>query len=564
MTKPSIIDLENQITHLQNQVEQQNAFYQLIIDKLPLSVVVFSIKRDTQGQVTDLLFESVNDTFSQLTKTPKVDLINKSLLEIIPETKNYWTKICDNFKNSTFENQYNVVNEAGDRFFKIKFFFSNKNMVVCFISDLTQQAKYEQTLKKQNEEIQEQSEEIQTQNEEFLSLNEELSESYEQLSQANDYLLKKEKELESANKMMQLVLDHIPVRVFWKDLNSNYLGCNRVFLHDAGLSKLDEIIGKTDIELFSRDIGMLYRADDKQVMTTGIPKLNFEEPQAKEGELIRTLRTNKIPISNKQNEIVGVLGTYEDITELKLIQEDLIRAKEKAEESDRLKSAFLANMSHEIRTPMNGIVGFSQLLGIADLSEREKTDYTTIITESSQQLLRIVNDIIDISKIESGMIELHYETLDISHLLHDIVQFYKPLALEKGIELVSNVSINETENIMYCDGTKLRQILDNLVSNALKFTKQGSITLEVCYTNNNLQFKVCDTGTGISKEYHQSIFDRFIQAKDTNKDSLSRGTGLGLSICKGYIEKMNGQIWVNSNGENGSEFGFRIPVDSIK
>ncbi len=246
------------------------------------------------------------------------------------------------------------------------------------------------------------------------------------------------------------------------------------------------------------------------------------------------------------------------------LNEELKKAKEKAEESDRLKTAFLANMSHEIRTPMNGIMGFSMMLADPDLTQTEKDSYVKIVNSSCDQLLHIINDIIDISKIEAGQIDLSETSFDLNLLLGEIVSFYSESVREKGIEMlaVPLSGFHDSDIIIKSDRTKLRQIIDNLISNAIKFTTSGRITLRCWRDGDYILFEVEDTGIGILKEHQEAVFHRFFQA-ETSLSRAQSGTGLGLSITKAYVELMGGKIWLRSDPGVGSTFGFSVPYNKF-
>lgn len=238
-------------------------------------------------------------------------------------------------------------------------------------------------------------------------------------------------------------------------------------------------------------------------------------------------------------------------------------AKEKAEESDKLKTSFLANMSHEIRTPMNGILGFADLLKSPDLSTEEKEEYIQIIEKSGQRMLNIINDLIDISKIEAGQIELHYGQTYIDDIIDELYKFFKPLADSKGLILRSKKDNSFKNRMIQSDRFRITQVLSNLINNALKFTQHGTIEFGYIEEYDKLEFYISDTGIGISPELKESIFERFRQADH----SLSRdheGSGLGLSISKALVEMHGGQIWVDSTLNQGSTFYFTIPCNLVQ
>ena len=272
--------------------------------------------------------------------------------------------------------------------------------------------------------------------------------------------------------------------------------------------------------------------------------------------------TERIVAETKVKESEKLLRKQNE--EYIVLNQELKNAKNKAEESDRLKTAFLANMSHEIRTPMNGIIGFSTMLADPSLSDDTRESYLKIVNASCDQLLHIVNDIIDISKIEAGQIDLSESKFDLKELFNEIVSFYSEIAKGKGVDLIIKPftgSLSDNCRII-SDRTKLRQILDNLLSNAVKFTDSGRIILKAELINESLQFEIEDTGIGIEMVHQNAVFERFRQV-ETSYTKNYGGTGLGLSITKAFVEKMGGKIWVISEPGKGSSFYFRIPYKPV-
>ncbi len=266
------------------------------------------------------------------------------------------------------------------------------------------------------------------------------------------------------------------------------------------------------------------------------------------------------PVLNDHGEIKNFIIIKEDITAQKQLLKDLVKAKEGAEESDRLKSAFLANMSHEIRTPMNGILGFMELLKEHDLDSELMDEYIDIVNASGQRLLATINDIIDISKIESGGLELSANKVDLAKMLQGLGQFFEPEAVNKGLELVLESNFLHENCIVTIDANKTESVITNLLKNAIKFTDQGQIVLGGNLNGNTLEFFVKDTGRGIAAEKLTRIFDRFVQA-DNSYSRAYEGSGLGLSISKAYVELMGGKINVESKLGEGSYFSFSLPVE---
>ncbi len=268
------------------------------------------------------------------------------------------------------------------------------------------------------------------------------------------------------------------------------------------------------------------------------------------------------PILDDESEIRHYVMVYEDISEQKETHSELVAAKLKAEESDHLKTAFLANMSHEIRTPMNGILGFMDLLQQPGLTSDQFDEYIRIVKTSSQRLLSTINDIIDISKIESGQSTLNESTVDINQVLQGLYNFFRPEAEVKELQLSISSLLDEDCKNVKTDNTKLQSVLINLIKNAIKFTKSGSVTFGAHLFDDKLAFKITDTGIGIPHNHMERIFERFVQA-DTSIARDYEGSGLGLSIAKAYIEMMGGDISLESKVGSGTTFRFTIPYKKI-
>jgi len=264
----------------------------------------------------------------------------------------------------------------------------------------------------------------------------------------------------------------------------------------------------------------------------------------------------------QQNE--EYLALNEELSEsyriIQNINGELTKSKEKAEESDRLKSAFLANMSHEIRTPMNGIIGFAELLKDTDLREDAAKSYIDIINNCGHQLLSIINDIIDISKIEAGQFTVNIAPVSVKETFFELSSIYKPSAQKKNIEINIEHQLFDEQSVILTDENRLKQILNNLISNAIKFTQNGEIILGCSVKDRELLFYVKDTGIGIPDDFKSVIFERFRQV-ELEKNRQYGGTGLGLSICKALVELLGGKIWLESEEDKGSCFFFTIPYN---
>jgi PAS domain S-box-containing protein len=340
------------------------------------------------------------------------------------------------------------------------------------------------------------------------------------------------------------------------DLEGDIEYVNPQFTEVTGY-RMDEVIGKNPRILKS---GFTSPEEYKTLwknITSGNEWRGEFRNRKKNGDLY--IESSSIcPITDEQGNITHFLAVKEDITEKKQMICDLIASKEKAEESDRLKSAFLMNMSHEIRTPMNGILGFLGLLNEPDLEEESKRKYIDIVNKSGQRLLDTINDIIEISKIEAGELILNFEEVDIEETMQFHLDFFKLQADEKGLNLKNAGQITGASALVQTDRHKLDGILTNLIKNAIKFTTQGSIEVGNYIKNDFMVFYVKDSGNGIPSDRLDAIFERFIQA-DLDLTRGYEGSGLGLSIAKYFVEALGGEIRVQSEVGKGSTFSFSIP-----
>ncbi len=354
------------------------------------------------------------------------------------------------------------------------------------------------------------------------------------------------------------------------DQNGHIEYANRAFETMTGYSA-KEVLGKTFRILKSGVYDEKYYEQMWGTILSGEVFMSEILNKKKNGDLYYESRSIT-PIFDKNNNITHFVSIGIDATERKLAEKELHEAKERAEESDSLKSSFLANMSHEIRTPMNGILGFTELLKEPKLTGEVQQEYIAIIEKSGDRMLNIINDIVNISKIESGQMEISHSDTNINETLKDIYTFFRQEAELKNIQLSYHNPLPDEASIIKTDGEKLYAILSNLVKNAIKFTDQGSIKLGYEKKDGYLEFFVKDTGIGVPKAQKEFIFERFRQGSESRTRNYE-GAGLGLSISKAYVEMLGGKIRVESKSEQefssrfgsekGSTFFFTIPYNPV-
>ena len=491
---------------------------------------------------------------------------------------------------------------------------------------------------------------------------------------------KAELELSHERMLLRTLIDNLPVTIYVKDAECRKIIANKADLDLIGLTS-EDVIGKTDLETFNNKIGQRGYADDKKLIETGVAVLNREEDFVDRNGIQRWLLTSKIPLTDENGKVLGLVGIGRDITTQKRDQEnilklskgieqnpssieitdingiieyvnpklcettgysseeiigqhtrilksnemseeiysdlwetissgnvwkkelisrkkdgslfwelvtlttikndkglttnyiaikedistrktmeaELINAKEKAEESDKLKSAFLANMSHEIRTPLNCIIGFSELLAAPDFEDEQKEEFIRTIIDNGNSLLVIISNIMDFSMLEAGQMKIHNAILSTKELLNELLNDFRTKADKKGIELRLDKSSFNPDVLINNDTYRIKQIFSNLIGNALKFTHTGYVEIGYQLENDMIEFHVKDTGIGIAPEFHQAIFERFRQV-DTARTRKYGGNGLGLAISKNLVELLGGHIWIKSETDKFSDFFFTIPI----
>ena len=372
-----------------------------------------------------------------------------------------------------------------------------------------------------------------------------------------------EQQLAEQHKLLRALVNSLPDFIFVKDANSRYVLANAAHCHLLGASTVEELLGKTDFDFFSAASTAEFFADEQRVLRTGQPMLDKVETINKETvEQQRWVLASKIPLFDDQGRATHVIGVSRDITMLKRTEAAMRDAKEQAEAATRAKSEFLANMSHEIRTPMNAIIGMTNLLLDTELTA-DQAEFVSTIRVSGENLLAILNDLLDFSKIESGSMELEQQPFSVLECIEETLDMFAPRAFQKGIELAYTVTDNLLTTVIG-DSLRLRQVLINLIGNAVKFTERGEVVVAASGETAGegqyrLSFAVRDTGIGIPSDRRHFLFRSFSQV-DASTTRRYGGTGLGLAISKRLVEMMAGDISVESQPGAGSVFTFHILV----
>jgi PAS domain S-box-containing protein len=398
-------------------------------------------------------------------------------------------------------------------------------------------------------------------NRELSERNRQVEEMNSNLQKANnDLTLQKEmlaREHYESDKFFKTLLQSANDGISYYDKDWNLKFSNSAFYSLIGYDR--ESYQKEDPSIFIHPDDIVYLKNRIEALETH----GFHESELrlrhKEGHYI-FLSSRSVTIKDEFGETIGVLTVSRDITKMKQVHQDLLKANIEAETSSRLKSSFLANISHEIRTPLNSVVGFSNLLLSNDLTIEVKEDYVEHINYNSEKLLQIIGDIIDLSRLESSQIEITYEEASINETVTEVVNEARHLIKRNEKPIILNVKnhLGENSDLIFTDKIWLKRVLSHLMDNAVKFTLDGTVELSYYNENENLFFKIKDTGIGINKENLGRIFEEFRQEIDGHHRPFE-GLGIGLTLAKEVVERMGGKIHVESEKGVGSEFTFSIP-----
>ncbi len=390
--------------------------------------------------------------------------------------------------------------------------------------------------------------------------------------------MKVQEEREHERHLLRTLINNLPDAIYAKDASCRKTIANPADVHNMGLQSEAEVLGKDDFELFPQEVAEKFYADDQVVLQSGIPVLNREEYFVDGEGRKHWLVTSKLPLTDQHGKVAGLIGIGRDITERKQAEEqvrlqlsviaeqnlELEKARDAAMEANKTKSAFLASMSHELRTPLNAIIGYSEMIA-EEMSDDGETRYhgdLDRIHMAGKNLLELINEVLDLSKIEAGKMELYVEEFQLNSLIDEVVSTVQPLTEKNENSLLVNIA--KDIPTVRLDHTKVRQILFNLISNASKFTQEGTITLSAAtippadHTGTKIVLKVSDTGIGLTEEQKLKLFKEFSQA-DSSTTRKYGGTGLGLAITKHFTEMMHGTIEIESAPNQGTTFTVTLP-----
>ncbi len=496
--------------------------FRLLFNNMTQGFALHEVLQNEKGEVIDYKYLDVNPAFESLTGLKRDYVLGKTVLEILPDTEKFWIDIYGKVALKGEEVKFENYSREIGKYFEVNAFSPKRGQFAVIFTDVTQRRQADEKIK-----------------------------------------------------LLSKGLEQSPAIVVITDSKGNIEYVNPTFSRITGYS-LQEVIGKNprilksgnqDVEFYKNLWETILRGED----------WSGEMLNKKKNGVYYWESALISPIKDEDGQILHFIAIKEDITDrkkaekalmqsetmLKEKNEELTIAWHKAEESDRLKTAFLANMSHEIRTPMNAIIGFSEVLLRPNLSQEKYAYFGGIINDACMQLLSVVNDVIDIAKIETNQISLFEDNININETFRRVASIFSRSAEKKKNTILFDLALPDEFAFIRTDETKFSQIINNLVSNAIKFTENGEITLGYKIVSNKIDCFVRDTGIGISKENHQIIFERFRQV-ETSDSRKYGGTGLGLSISKAFVELMGGEIWVVSELGNGSEFHFSLPLKTIQ
>lgn len=362
------------------------------------------------------------------------------------------------------------------------------------------------------------------------------------------------------------IVDSLPIAISWRGKDLVYQGANADFAALLGYDLVSDIVGKKDADLFDEEEAVsLYESDDETILSTGEALKNFEEIfyNTRLGREV-CWRMSKLPVVDDNDEVVGVATVCEDITSIKVDQIELVQLRQDVKKSERMTKAFLANITHSIRTPLSAIMGFTDMITQGELEQDEIVAFSDILQYNADKLNKVISDTLDVASVEAGELVLNPEPVDIKAFIEEEVKAYSNrIFITDKSHIDINAELPEESMTFEVDKVRLKQVLSNLIGNALQFTESGEVTIGLRMDNQkSVLLYVKDTGAGIGAEQLEIIFERFKLGGSVVED-VNSGLGLGLTICKELVNQMGGEIWVESKAGQGAKFSFTLPTGEI-
>ncbi|HLO59235.1 MAG TPA: PAS domain S-box protein [Bacteroidales bacterium] len=496
-------------------LQKTSSELQLIIKNMLNAFIVWESVFDEKGNYVSFRFGLFNDAYERILRVKQEEVFGKDVFEIWPGTEKSWVEVYGKVATTGIPQIFDMYHEPTKGWYHCHAYrpTDSSRMICVIFEDITARKLMEEKL---------------------------VWEQY----------------------LIHSLLDNIPDYIYFKDLESRFIRINKALARVFGLDDPLKALGKSDFDFFKTEHSQEAYSDEQNIIKSGVPLIGKEEMEVWFDRPSTWVSTTKMPLKNTKGEIIGTFGISRDITEIKKIQDDLLRSKEKAEESDRLKTAFLQNISHEIRTPLNAIVGFSTILGSSELPEEKKKEFANIINVSNDQLLSVISGIIALSTLDAGQEQVTNKETNLDEILKSVYDQFSLNQTNTEVTLSYFTDAFGLSSIVFTDSVKLMQILINLVGNALKFTHKGYVKFGYTIAGNTIQFSVEDSGIGISEDMHDLIFERFRQI-DNSSTRKYGGTGLGLALSKGYVDLLGGEIKVSSKPGQGSTFIFTLPYKPV-
>ena len=524
--------------------------FRSIVESSPMGMYLYEFTNDGR-----LVFQGANPAADRIIGVDHKMFIGKSIEEAFPGL--IATEVPEQYRKTARNGgmwRTDMINYDDGRIagaFEVWAFQTEPGRIAAMFNEVSERKQTEEELKKYREHLEELVKERTAELEKInLNLQAEINER-----------IRVEEELASGRNMLRTLIDSMPEEIYAKDSESRYILANKQILSSFGFKEFHEIIGKTDFNFLSQNEAMENYRDENSVLKARGQIRNFEKPFTNSEGNIRWYGVTKVPMRDTDGRITGLVGIKRDITDHKEAEENLQEAKEAAEAANRAKSAFLSNMSHEIRTPLNAIMGFSELmLNDKNLTE-EQNAWLNTINKSGEHLLAIINDILEISRIEAGQTTFNPSTFNLHDMLKDIETMFRVKTEARNLHFLAELA-DDLPKYIVADEAKLRQIFINIVGNAIKFTQEGGIVLRVRTKESEngklkLMAEVEDTGPGIEEKDIDVLFQMFGQTETGIREG---GTGLGLAISQQYAKIMEGGIAVKSEHGKGTCFTVTVEI----